>query len=465
MSKPLAANRKTLVGAIHPDVLHYTVGKDPVLDLELVEWDCIGTAAHVRMLARMGVTPPVLTRKDADAVVRELVAIMRAARAGGFAITEADQDVHLAVERRLTEKLGELGRRVHTGRSRNDQVAVDIRLHAREHLLGLIAETAALAEGLLRFARRHAGVPMVGRTHLQPAMPSSVGLWASGYAEALLDDLLLVEAAYAYNDRCPLGSAAGYGVPLPLDRKLTARLLGFGAPHHNVFYASNARGKLEAVVLGALGQVMLTLSRLAEDLILFSMPEFGYFVLPPELCTGSSIMPQKYNPDVLELVRAKTARVLGQGTAACGILKALPGGYNRDLQETKELYLDGLQTTRATVRIMNLLAGALRIQPDRLRAGFTPGVFATDRALELVAGGMPFRDAYQHVRSHLDELAATADPDAAVAAKTHLGGTAGLDFKHLSRRVQAVRKDAGRRRRSSHAAFARLLGTAFPIPS
>lgn len=462
MKKKPNQNQPTIVGTIHPDVLRFTIGKDPWLDLELVEWDCIGTAAHVTMLARMPIEPAIMTATDAAAIKRELLHIIREAQAGKFAITESDQDVHLAVERRLTAKLGDLGRRVHTGRSRNDQVAVDLRLHAREHLLGLMDETATLAEGLLRFARRHNRVPMVGRTHLQPAMPSSVGLWASGYAEALLDDLLLVEAAYAYNDRCPLGSAAGYGAPLPLDRKLTARLLGFSAPHHNVFYASNARGKMEAVVLGALGQIMLTVSRLAEDLIIFSMPEFGYFVLPPELCTGSSIMPQKYNPDVLELIRAKTARVLGQGAAASGILKALPGGYNRDLQETKELYLDGLQTTRATLRIMHLLADKLLVQPDRLRAGFTPGVFATDHALELVAGGMSFREAYQHVRAHLNDLTVT-DPDAAVAAKTHLGGTAGLNFKHLFGLVAAVRRSTRRRYRASHTAFARLLGVEYPI--
>ncbi len=452
---------RTLVGAIDPDVLQFTVGKDPVLDLELAEWDCIGTAAHVTTLAALPVRPAVMAPADRDAVIAGLVAVMRDVRGGRFAITVADQDVHLAVERRLTETLGELGRRVHTGRSRNDQVAVDLRLHGREHLLGLIAEAADLAEGLLRFARRHARVPMVGRTHLQPAMPSSVGLWASAYAEALLDDLIPVEAAYATNDRCPLGSAAGYGVPLPLDRARTARLLGFAAPHHNVFYASNARGKCEAVTLGALTQVMLTLSRLAEDLILFSMPEFGYFVLPPEVCTGSSIMPQKYNPDVLELVRAKAARLLGQSTAACAIVKALPGGYNRDLQETKELYLDGMAATRASLRILARMTRSLGIREERLRAGFSPGVFATDRALELVAGGMPFRDAYQHVRSHLDVLQ-TADPDAAIAAKTALGNTAGLDLAGLAARARAARAGANRRRRASHAAFARLLRVSYP---
>lgn len=458
----MGTSQQTLIGRIHPDVLTFTVGQDPVLDLELAEWDCLGTAAHVTTLAALRVQPPVLRPAEARRVVRELAAVMDLARAGQFAITESDQDVHLAVERILTAKLGDLGRRVHTGRSRNDQVAVDLRLHAREQLSDLMLEVVALADGLLRFARRHMRLPMVGRTHLQPAMPSSVGLWASGYAEALLDDLLMVEAAYAYADRCPLGSAAGYGVPLPLDRRLTARLLGFAAPHQNVIYASNARGKCEAIILNALGQVMLTLSRLSEDLILYSMPEFGYFVLPPELCTGSSIMPQKYNPDVLELIRAKTACVLGQGSAACGILKGLPGGYNRDLQETKALYLDGLRTTRASVRILTLLATTLQVRPERLRSSFSPGVFATDRALELVAGGMPFRDAYQHVRSHLEELRAL-DPDAALAAKTDGRGTADLDLSGLRHRAAVVRRQVLRRQKLTHRVFARLLGVPYPV--
>jgi len=452
----------TIVGKIHPDVLDFTVGKDTVLDLGLAVWDCLGTAAHVTMLSRMRVKPPVLVTEERDRVVAALADLIREAQAGRFTITAADQDVHLAVERRLTERLGELGRKVHTGRSRNDQVAVDIRLHVRDMLLGLTEEVAVLAEALAAFGRRHERLPMVGRTHLQPAMPSSVGLWATAYAEMLLDDLMPVEAAYQYNDRCPLGSAAGYGVPLPVDRALTARLLGFSSAHHNVFHASNARGKNEAILLSACGQVMLSLSRLAEDLILFSMPEFGYFVLPPELCTGSSIMPQKRNPDVLELIRAKAATVLGYGTAANAILKAMPGGYNRDLQETKELYMEGLRVTRASLRIMTLLARSLQVCPGRLRSAFAPGVFATDRALELVAGGMPFRDAYRHVRENLDSLA-LADPARAVAAKTHEGGTAGLDFGYYRGRISEARRTARGRRRRSEAAFARLLGTSFPL--
>jgi argininosuccinate lyase len=453
----MSENKNTIVGKINPDVLSFTVGIDPILDLNLAVWDCIGTAAHVTMLSKMKVKPAILSTSDKDKVIKVLTEIIAEAKQGVFTITEADQDVHLAVERRLTERLGELGRKVHTGRSRNDQVAVDIRLHVRDELLGMTGEVATLAEELVTFGKRHEKLPMVGRTHLQPAMPSSVGVWATGYAEALLDDLILVDAAYTFNDRCPLGSAAGYGVPLPIDRELTSKLLGFSEPHHNVFHASNMRGKNEAVLLSACGQLMLTLSRMAEDLILFSMPEFGYFVLPPEVCTGSSIMPQKYNPDVLELIRAKTAVVLGLGSAANNLLKSMPGGYNRDLQESKALYMEGLRVTRASLRIMSLMAKSLAVNADRLRAGFTPGVFATDTALELVAGGMPFRDAYQQVRSNLDALA-SANPDKAIAKKTHLGSTAGLDFNLYRARVRHARRWVALNQKKSDSAFKKLMG-------
>ena len=263
------------------------------------------------MLSRMPVKPPVLSPADCKKVIAALKNIIAQAKKGAFKITLADQDVHLAVERTLTAKLGDLGKKVHTGRSRNDQVAVDLRLYAKEQILCAIGEAAALAAALLDFAKKHAADPMVGRTHMQPAMPSSVGLWASAHAESLLDDVALLMAAYELNDQCPLGSAASYGVPLPIDRQLVSDLLGFSRPVHNVLYANNARGKMESVILLAMGQVMLTLSRLAQDLILFTMPEFGYFTLPAAFCTGSSIMPQKRNPDVLELVRGKAVESHG----------------------------------------------------------------------------------------------------------------------------------------------------------
>ena len=445
---------KTITGDVDPDVLDYTVGDDPVLDMDLVRWDCLGTAAHVTMLSEMPVTPPVVTQEEA-ARVRAALADVVADRF--FVVREQDQDVHMAVETRLTETLGDLGKKIHTGRSRNDQVAVDVRLHIKDQLLGLEGELADLAAALVDFGKVHDRVPMVGRTHLQPAMPSSVGVWATGHAEMILDQTANLEAAYTLNDACPLGSAAGYGVPLPLDRQRTSDLLGFARPLHNVFGASMGRGEDEAALLSALAQLMAVLSRLAEDMILFSMPEFGYFTLPRAYCTGSSIMPQKYNPDVLELVRSKTAQVLGLATAALSMLHAMPGGYNRDLQDCKGLYMKGLSITRTTLRILAKFVRGLGIDEAKLRAGFIPGVFATAVALRKVAAGTPWREAYHQVRDNLEALA-TEDPDAAVAAKTHAGATAGLDYALYAGRVAALRTSVAARMEQFEAKMKELLG-------
>ena len=454
---------KTLIGAIDADVLSFTVGKDPVLDLRLVEWDCLGSAAHVTMLSRIPIKPVLFTKPERDAIVAGLVDIMRASREGSFKITEEDQDCHLAIERTLTEKLGAVGKRIHTGRSRNDQSATAIRLYTRNALLGTAAEITDLAQALVAFGRRYRAIPMVGRTHLQPAMPSSVGVWATAYAEELLDTLAhVVWGAFDFTNRCPLGSAASYGVPLPIDRELTSRLLAFREPIHNVLAAGNSRGKTESVVISALAQTMVTVSRLAQDLILFSMPEFGYFSIPREFCTGSSIMPQKYNPDVCELIRSKAAQVVALASAAGGILVGMPGGYNRDLQDTKALLMEAFDTTRATLRILTRLVGGLRAHPDRLRAAFEdPGVFATDRALELVAGGMAFRDAYHEVRENLESLRGM-DPDAAIAKKTHLGAPCGLDFGLYAKSVAFSRSRIRAEERRIAAAFTKLLGVSYP---
>lgn len=457
--KKASANARTVVGAVDPDVLAFTVGQDPVLDRRLAEWDCYGTAAHAKTLARMSYEPRIFSKAECAAVLRELAAIRDRARAGAFEITEEDQDCHLAIERNLTEKLGDLGKRVHTGRSRNDQSATAVRLFVRDQFFGARAEVADLAAALAAFGRKHRALPMVGRTHLQPAMPSSVGVWAGAYAEELATaDLPLLDAAAENADRCPLGSAASYGVPLPIDRELTARLLGFGRPVWNVLAAGNSRGKVEAEAVAALAQTMVTLSRLAQDLILFSMPEFGYFSLPKEFCTGSSIMPQKYNPDVCELVRSKAAQVCGLSAAANGILLGMPGGYNRDLQDTKKIVMEAFDTTRASLRILARLVGGLAVHPDRLRAAFAdPGVFATDRALELVAGGMPFRDAYHQVRDHLEDLRGM-DPDVAIARKTHLGAPADPAlFDGLDAELRRVRASLRVRRAAVTAALRKLL--------
>ena len=432
---------KTITGDVDPDVLAYTVGDDPVLDMDLVRWDCLGTAAHVTMLSELPVDPPVVTKEEAARVRAALASVVADET---FVVREQDQDVHMAVETRLTEMLGDLGKKIHTGRSRNDQVAVDVRLHIKGQLLGLGAEVCDLASVLVAFGKAHDRLPMVGRTHLQPAMPSSVGVWATGHAEMILDQTANLEAAYKMNDACPLGSAAGYGVPLPLDRQRTSDLLGFARPLHNVFGASMGRGEDEAALLSALAQLMAVLSRLAEDMILFSMPEFGYFTLPRAYCTGSSIMPQKYNPDVLELVRSKTAQVLGLATASLSMLHAMPGGSNRDLQDCKGLYMKGLSITRTTLRILAKFVAGMGVDEARLRAGFIPGVFATDVALRKVAAGTPWREAYHQVRDTLEALS-TEDPDAAVAAKTHAGATAGLDWNFYESRIAEIENTVARR--------------------
>ena len=449
--------RNTTVGVVDSNVLAYTAGQDRVLDMALVEADCFGTAAHVTMLSRVPVKPSLMTAKDARRVIAELRNILADAAAGRFTITLEDQDVHLAVERRLTEKLGDLGKRVHVCRSRNDQVAVDLRLFAKTRILEAVFAASELARTLLGFAKEHEKVPMVGRTHMQPAMPSSVGLWASAWAEGLLDDLTLLMAAYELNDQCPLGSAASYGVPVPIDRQLTSDLLGFSKPVHNVLHANQARGKLESVILSALGQVMLTLSRLAQDLILFSMPEFGYFRLSTEFTTGSSIMPQKRNPDVLELLRAKAAKVLGHANVVAEILRAAPSGYNRDLQETKEPFFSGLELTISSLRILSPLVEGLEVDGEALRRAFGPEVFATDRALELVAAGMPFRDAYHEVKAHLEQLTGRS-PDEALAAKSHLGAPMGLDFAALDARAIEAESWATDELAHHQEHFNRLLG-------
>ena len=438
--------KKTITDStVDPDILSYTVGDDPVLDLKLAVWDCLGTAAHVTMLSEMKLKKPVVTKKEAATVRKELGKIAQLSQEGKFEIRVDDQDVHMAVERMLTEKLGDLGKKIHTGRSRNDQVAVDVRLHMKDEILRTEAEAVALASTLVAFGAKAGPIPLVGRTHLQPAMPSSVEMWATGHAEMILDQLENLEAAYRLSDLNPLGSAAGYGVPLPLDRQRTSELLAFSRPIHNCFGGSMARGECEAALVSALAQLMAVLSRCAEVLILFSMPEFAYFKLPRAYCTGSSIMPQKFNPDVLELMRSKAAQVLGLQTAALSMMHAMPGGYNRDLQDCKGLYMKGLDITRTTLRILRKVVAGVTVNAENCRKAFTPGVYATDVALQMVAEGKPWRDAYHEVR---DEFAAlydgrpshvsNLDPDEVVMAKTHEGTTGGIDLGLYNRRCKAA---------------------------
>jgi argininosuccinate lyase len=450
------AKQKTTVGTIDNEVLAFTAGRDVELDHALITVDCIGTAAHVTMLSKMPVKPQLITETERKKVIRELLEIIALAKQNKFKIKLADQDVHLAVERTLTKKLGDLGKKIHTCRSRNDQVAVDLRLYAKEQLLDTLEEASELIAALTAFGKKHVAVPMVGRTHMQPGMPSSVGLWATAHAESLLDDCVQLINAYGLNDQCPLGSAASYGVPLPIDRQLTSDLLGFSRPTHNVLYANNGRGKMESIVLGAMSQVMLTLSRLAQDFMIFTMPEFDYFKLPAEFCTGSSIMPQKQNPDVCELVRAKATRVKAAELGVYDLIKGSPTGYNRDLQDAKELFMEGIATTRSCLRILEPMIKGTKVNKKALIDGFSPDVFATDRALELVAEGMPFRDAYHYVKENLHELE-SIDPVEAVKLKTHLGAPLGLDWDYFKNRTASVKKFARDERKAFGKTIEKLL--------
>ena len=418
----------------------FTVGDDYLLDARLVNADCVASMAHAVMLAKIGILKPA----ELEGLKRELSGIVALNEKGRFIIQRSDEDAHTAIENHLTAALGDAGKRIHTGRSRNDQVNVAIRLWAKGFLFEFQKACLALAARLLDLAQAHAKTPMPGRTHMQIAMPSSVGLWAGAYAEELLDDLRLARGAYSLIDSCPLGSAASYGVPLPLDRELVASLLGFARVQNNVLYAANSRGKFEAFVLEAVEQTAFTLGKMAQDLILYSMPEFGYFTLPPELCSGSSIMPQKRNPDVLELVRAKSASISADLAAITGVIRALPSGYNRDFQETKGPFFRGCESGLAILRVMDLTATKLGVNPDKLRAGFTPEIFATDEALELAGKGVPFREAYREVGQHLDRLG-KHDPVEAIARKTSTGATGNLRLDIPRQAVQVfsteVQKD------------------------
>jgi len=420
---------------LDPETERFTVGEDYLLDADLIEADILGSIAHARMLQKIGI----LSAEEFRRLKEELVAVLRDAEAGRFAIRPADEDVHTAVENRLTDRLGPLGKKLHTARSRNDQVLVDLRLYMRERLLETSTGTVDLAEVLVRFAARHRLVPIPGRTHTQRAMPSSVGLWAGAFAEALLDDLTLLEAAYGLVNQSPLGSAAGYGVPLPIDRQLTSDLLGFARVQTNVLYVQNSRGKFEAAALFALTAVMHDVAKLSGDLIFFSIPELGYFELPEEFCPGSSIMPQKRNPGPLEVARALAGSVEACLTEVLNITAKLPSGYNRDLQYTKGPMMRGFDLTLGSLRMLARIFGALKVNKKRCIDAFTPELFAADEALKLALEGVPFRDAYRQVASRLEELTGE-DPVANIRVKTHLGGPGNLRLDLARNRIRQARK-------------------------
>jgi len=422
--------------ALDPEVLAYTVGDDYLLDRVLVEEDCWGSLAHSQMLAEQGI----ITAEDRASIASGLCSILEEHRESGLEIAPEEEDVHTAVEGRLIARIGDAGRRLHTARSRNDQVLVDVRLFAKRRLLDTAEATAALCDALLSLAEREQETLIPGYTHLRQAMPSTVGLWAAGHAEGLEESLETLLDAYRAIDRCPLGSAAGFGVPLKLNRRRTAELLGFERLQVNVQAVQTSRGRAESQALFAATLVGRDLATLAWDLHLYSSPEFGFLRLPGNVATGSSIMPQKKNPDVLELTRANSAVLQTYLDRILLVSSRLPSSYHRDFQLTKEPLLKGLPLARTMARAMELTVRGLTIEPA-CSTSVAPEAYATHRALDLVREGVPFRDAYRQVGAELEE--GNLPTDRPLSELYAVEGSAGdLRLSEARARVEALAQRA-----------------------
>lgn len=377
----------------------FLAGSDPVLDHRLVRHDCRASAAHAAMLRSIGV----LSAEELQALERALVEIEKLEARGELEIGAGDEDCHTAIERYLTAACGDAGRKIHTGRSRNDQVLTALRLYEREALSGIEARVTAYRDALQRVVDVQGEIPLPGYTHMQRAMPTTAGVWAGSFAEAAADDLRMLAAVRELVDQSPLGTAAGFGVPgLAIDREATARRLEFSRLIANPLHAQLSRGRTEGAVLGVCTLILLGLNRLATDLILFATREFGFVKLAPEHVTGSSLMPQKRNPDVLELVRARYHEVLAHELAVKSIAANLMSGYNRDIQLTKEPLMKGLDVTADCLEVTTLVLDGLAFDRARCAAALTPEMFATERVHELVSQGVPFREAYGRVARELD---------------------------------------------------------------
>ena len=379
------------------EIDRFTVGNDRELDLLLAPYDIEGTMAHIRMLTKVGL----LSKVELDKLLQELEKLKQEAIEGRFTISE--EDVHSEVESRLTASLGPLGKKVHTGRSRNDQVALDIKLFARAAIDKTIGKVATLFELLQERSETFKGVLMPGYTHLQVAMPSSFGLWFGAWAECLCDDLLLLKAAREIIDRNPLGSAAGYGSSAPLDRLMTTKLLGFSEPAWNSIYAQLARGKGERQVAFAYSSLADTIGRFATDACLFSSQNFGFIRLPDAYTTGSSIMPQKKNPDVFELIRAHCNRIQGIPNDLRLITGNLPSGYFRDMQLVKEIFLPMFSRMDSVLDILSFALPGIRIQEGLMENPLYQSAFCVEEVNRLAQEGVPFRDAYRQVGKAVEE--------------------------------------------------------------
>jgi argininosuccinate lyase len=371
----------------------FTAGKDRELDLQLAPYDILGSIAHVRMLESIGL----LSGKELSSLVNELKKLHGKAVKGEFFIDEGIEDVHSQVEILLTDALGDTGKKVHTARSRNDQVLLDLKLFARARIEKTVIAVKDLFDRLIALSELHREILMPGYTHMQIAMPSSFGLWFGAYAESLHDDMILLQAAWKLTNQNPLGSAAGYGSSFPVDRRLTTDMLGFDHMHVNVINAQMNRGKMEKAIAFALGSIGSTLARMAMDTCLFSGRNFGFLSLPDEFTTGSSIMPHKKNPDVFELIRAKGNKLQALPYEISLVTTNLPSGYHRDLQLIKEAFIPSFDILLEMLSITKLLITGIKVNPDIVSDSLYQDIFSVEEVNRLVMKGIPFREAYKIV--------------------------------------------------------------------
>jgi argininosuccinate lyase len=448
----------TLWSSTRPDqwVLDYTTGDDRDWDARLLPWDVLGSLGHLEALREAHL----LTVPEYDRLRRGLREVLAAAVAGRLQLDRRHEDVHTAVEYWLTARVPGAGERLHAGRSRNDQVACDLRLYLKHELLRLHQSALNLATGLVAFAQRHRQVLWPGYTHGRRAMPSSVGLWAGALAEGILSTVESLPALWAQVDRSPLGSAAGYGVPLPVSRQVSARALGFGGMDLNVAAVQGGRGKLEAAVLFWCTQLGHDVARLSQDVILFSGEEFGYLALPPELATGSSIMPHKQNPDLFELTRGRAAAVEGDLLSVMQIKAKLSGGYHRDFQLLKEPVMRGVERTGTMLEAVANAIPKLRVHAERCRDALRGGALATDEVMRRVERGQPFRRAYRDVAAALQEGERfdPPSPQLMISRRKSTGGLGNLGLPILRAKLKKARAWGGRERTRFERALRQLAG-------
>jgi argininosuccinate lyase len=441
-----------------PDLqmLAYTVGDDRETDSRLLRWDILGSLGHIEALRGGGI----LSVREHAALRRALRAALRAQAQGELMIEPGHEDAHSAVEGWLTKRFGDAGERLHAGRSRNDQVTTDVRLYLKDAVLTLHAGMTALAGELLGFAARHRRVLWPGYTHQRIAMPSSAALWSAGYAELLLDAAQAVHGIWPRLDRCPLGSAAGYGVPLPLDRERAARALGFAGIDQVVTAVQAARGQVEAATLFWCTEAAHSCAKLSADVILYTSDEFGWLVLPDELSTGSSIMPQKRNPDLFELTRARAAALSGDLATIMALKSGLPGGYHRDFQLFKAPLFRGVDRTREMLSMLLTAIPRLGVDAKRAHAALSPEVYATDEAMRRVRGGVPFRRAYREVAASVKRGEAPTVPSATevLHSRGSSGGMGNVGLPRLRSRQRELTRWNTRERARHERAMLRLAG-------